>query len=61
MLESMLSAELSDLISLDLSFNQTFFESTEFCEMTVNLIERQTRLKSLGLSVVNEDTTAQFA
>ena len=38
MLESMLSAELSDLVRLDLSLNQTIFKSTDFCEMTLNLI-----------------------
>ena len=61
MLESMLSAELSDLVVLDLSLNQTIFKSTDFCEMTINLVERQTKLQNLGLSVVNEETYAQFA
>ena len=39
-LECMLSAELTSLISLDLSNNQTFFKSTAFCNMTALVIKQ---------------------
>jgi len=60
MIESVLSAELTNLISLDLSQNQAFFESANFRDMALNLIQQQADLKCLGVYLLGDETDAPF-
>ena len=55
MLESLLSANLTDLTSLDLAGNDFYFRDLAFCEMTINLIERQTSLKLLKVGRIKNE------
>ena len=62
MLESLMSANLTDLTSLNLVDNKAFSKSSTFCEIACNLIARQTSLKILKVNRINnEESVTKFA